>query len=324
MNSRTTLNLILVAIAVALGTLVLLEPGKTKPETHPLAVIDAKALTAITLKDRESIRFEKINGHWALAEPFKAPANEIRINQLIDIAQVNSEARYPADPANLAPFELDKPRAVLSLGETVFTFGGSDPINLRRYVQVGDSLHLVSDDFFHHLTAAATDYVDKKLLPDAAKIREIQLPGLKASLGADGKWTREPPVEGNGGMSDLLTLWGSARAIDIRREDKPVQGDTIRIGLSEGHVVEFVIVQREPDLVLSRPDLGLRYEITAETASQLLNQPKPVTRTLDTGKPEPVGQVMDNDLDTDETADEGQYQGEDPGEDGEEPERSEE
>lgn len=278
MNSRTTLNLVLLAIVATLGTVVFLEPGKTPPETHPLAVIDEKGLTGITLKNRETTRFEKLNGHWSLVEPFKAPANEIRIHQLIDIAKANSEARYPVDPGNLTPFELDKPKAVLSLGETVFTFGGSDPINMRRYVQVGDSLHLVSDDFSHHLTAVATDYVDKKLLPEGAKIREIQIPGLKATLGSDGKWSREPPVEGNPGMSELLTIWSSARAIEVRREDKPLPGDLIRIGLNDGQAVEFVMTQREPDLVLSRRDLGLRYEITAETASQLLNQPKPAVK----------------------------------------------
>lgn len=278
MNSRISLNLVLLAIVATLGAVVFLEPGKTPPETHPLAGIDEKGLSAITLQNRETIRFEKLNGHWSLVEPFKAPANEIRIHQLIDIAKTNSEANYPLDANNLVPFELDKPRAVLSLGETVFSFGGSDPINMRRYVRVGDGLHLVSDDFFHHLTAAATDYVDKKLLPEAAKIREIQIPGLKASLGNDGKWTREPAVEGNPGMSELLTIWGSARAIEVRREDKPATGDIIRIGLNDGQSVVFVIAQREPDLILSRSDLGLRYEITAETASQLLNQPKPVAK----------------------------------------------
>lgn len=278
MNSRLTLNLVLLAIVAALGVVAFLEPGKTKPETHPLAVVDEKALTGITLKNRETIRFEKVNGHWSLVEPFKAPANEIRIHQLIDIAKVNSEAHYPVDPTNLVPFELDKPKAVLSLGDVAFTFGGNDPINMRRYVQVGETLHLVSDDFFHHLTAQATDYVDKKLLPEGAKIQEIQIPGLKATLGNDGKWTRTPPAEGNAGMSELLTIWNSARAIDVRREDKPVPGETIRIGLNEGRVLEFIITQREPDLVLSRRDLGLRYDITAETASQLLNQPKPPSK----------------------------------------------
>lgn len=285
MNSRLILNLILLVSVLILGGVAFFEPGKIQPETKPLVVLDEKSLTSITLKNKETIALEKLNGHWSLTAPFKAPANEIRVRQLIDIAKSNSEARYPLDPNNLAPFELDKPKAVLTLGTARFAFGGTDPINMRRYVEVGDSLHLVSDDFFHHLTAAATDYVDKKLLPEGAKIREILIPGLKASLGSDGKWIREPPGDSADGMGDLLTTWSSARAIEVKREDKPATGDIIRVGLSEGHSIEFVIVQRQPDLVLARRDLGLLYAITTETANQLLNQPKPAVKA---GEGEPV------------------------------------
>ena len=282
MNSRLTLNLVLLISVSILAGVAFFEPGKTRTESHPIAVIDEKALTQISLKNRDSMRFEKLNGHWSLTAPFKAPANEIRIRQLMDIAKSNSEANYPADPNNRIPFELDKPKAVLTLGATVFSFGGTDPINMRRYVEVGDTLHLVNDNFFHHLTAQATDYVDKKLLPEAAKIREIQIPGLKATLGSDGKWSREPAsvdAESGRGISDLLAIWSSARAIEVKREDKPTAGDTIRIGLSEGPAIEFVIVQRQPDLILARRDLGLRYAVTAETTSQLLNQPKPADKS---------------------------------------------
>jgi hypothetical protein len=273
MKSRLLLNLVLLAIVAVLATLAFLEPGKKKAETTPLAAVDENALTAITLKNKDTITFEKKDGHWRLAAPFPAPANEIRVRQLLDIAKASPEAQYPVKPEDLAKFELDKPKATLILGNTTLVFGGSDPINLRRYVKIGDTLYLVNDDFFHHLSAAATDYVDKKLLPENAKVREIVLPGLKASLGADGKWTREPPGD-KPDLSELAILWTTARAIDIRRLDQPAKGEPVHIGLAEGGPVDFLIVQRDPDPILARPDLGLQYELTGETARQLLNLPK--------------------------------------------------
>jgi hypothetical protein len=274
MKSRFILNLVLLAVVAALAAVAFLEPGKKKPEAKPLATVDDKALTAVTLKNRDTITFAKQDGHWRLTAPFEAPANDIRVRQLIDIAKANSEAEYPVKPEDLAKFELDKPKATLTLGDATLQFGGSDPINMRRYVQVGDTLHLVADDFFHHLTAGATDYVDKKLLPETAKIKEIFLPGLKATLGQDGTWTREPAGEATANLNELLTAWNSARAIDVKRLDKPAQGDVIRIGLVDGNPVEFVIVQKDPDLLLARQDLGLQYELTGESARQLLNLPK--------------------------------------------------
>ncbi|MGX2040290.1 DUF4340 domain-containing protein [Methylocaldum sp. MU1018] len=275
MKSRLILNLALLIVIAVLAAVAFWEPGKTKPETKPLASVDENALTAITLQNKETITFEKQNGHWRLTAPFAAPANDVRVRQLIDIAKADSEAEYPVKPEDLPKFELDKPKATLTLGAATLRFGGSDPISMRRYVQIGDTLHLVSDDFFHHLTASATDYVDKKILPEDAKIKEIFIPGLKAALGEDGKWTLEPPAEPDQSISDLLNAWNTARAIDVKRAAQPAQGDVIRVALAEGSPIEFFIVQREPDLLLFRPDLGLEYEITGNAAKQMLSLQKP-------------------------------------------------
>lgn len=275
MKSRLILNLALLVLIAILGAVAFFEPGKKEPETTRLVSVDENALAAVTLQNKDTIKLEKQNGHWRLTAPFNAPANDIRVRQLIGIAEANSEAQYPIGSEDLAKFELDKPKATLILDTTTLKFGGSDPINMRRYVQIGDTLHLVGDDFFHHLTASATDYVDKKLLPEDAKISEFFIPGLKATLGQDGKWVLEPPAEPDQSISDLLNAWNTARAIDVKRVEQPVQGDVVRITLAEGSPIEFYILQREPDLLLVRPDLGLQYEVTGNAAKRLLSLQKP-------------------------------------------------
>lgn len=285
MKSRLFLNLMLLGLVAALGIFAIIEPGKKKPETTPLANIDENTLSMVTLRNKDTITFEKKDGRWRLAAPIHALANEIRVRQLIDIAKANSEAQYPLKQEDLAKFELDQPKASLVLGNTTLVFGGSDPIHMRRYVQIGDTLHLVNDDFFHHLMASATDYVDKKLLPENAKIKEIFLPGLKATLGSDGKWATEATGDTKADIPELVSLWNTARAIEVKRLEKPAQGDLVRIGLAEDTPIEFIIVQREPDIVLARQDLGLQYELTGESARQLLNLPKTEPRP---SKPEPA------------------------------------
>ncbi len=286
MKSRLILNIALLIAVAVLAAVAFFEPGKDEPQKTPLAAVDENTLTAVTLQNRDTITFAKQNGHWRLTAPFNAPANDVRVRQLIGIAEANSEAQYPISSEDLAKFELDKPKATLTLDATTLKFGGSDPINMRRYVQIGDTLHLVNDDFFHHLTASATDYVDKKLLPEDAKIKEIFIPGLKATLGGDGKWVLEPPAEPNQSVSDLLNAWNTARAIDVKRVEQPTQGDVIRITLSEGNPIEFFIVQREPDLLLVRPDLSLQYEVTGSAAKQLLSLQKPELKPEEPKEPE--------------------------------------
>lgn len=276
MRTRLLLNLALLAVIVVLGAVAFFKPGKQEPESRPLLTLDATTLSRVTLHNKETLAFEKADGLWRLTAPFAAPVNQVRVGQLLDVAKAKSEADYPVKPEDLAQFGLDNPQATLTLGETTLQFGGTDPINMRRYVRLGDTLHLVEDNFYHHLTAPATDYVDKKLLPEGARIKEIQLPGLKAVKEPDGQWTADPAGEGKTDLGVLASAWATTRAIDVKRLEQPeVIGETLRIGLMEGEPVEFVIIQKQPYLVLARKDWGLQYEITAESSRELLNQPRP-------------------------------------------------
>lgn len=281
MKTRLLLNLVLICVVAALALVAVFEPGKDQPISSPLTQVDDASLESFALQTQETLVFQRKDGHWWITSPLTAPANEIRVRQLLDVARSDTDAQYPLKPEEFGKYELDKPIATLVIGDKTIRFGGSDPIDMRRYVQIGDTLYLLRDDFSHHLTAGATDYVDKKLLPEDAKITSIALPGVKATLSPEGKWTMEPAANDPAvAATALLNAWQSARAIDVKKLEKSVKGDIARIGLSDRSAVEFVIVQREPELVLARSDWGLQYEMVGEIAKQLLNQPVPE----DTGK----------------------------------------
>ncbi|MDD5036361.1 MAG: DUF4340 domain-containing protein [Methylococcaceae bacterium] len=296
MKPKFLLNLVLLVVLAALAGVAFFEPGKEEPKTVYLTHLDPESLDRFELKNQENMVFEKHEGHWRLTAPFLAPANDIRIRQMLNLAKAESAAHYPLKPEDSSKFELDKPKAVLNLGEVQLIFGGQEPIDMHRYVQVGDTLHLVSDDFFHHLIAKATDYVDKKLLPEDTKLKEIFLPGLQAKGGENGQWTMEPPGE-VGAMNDLAAAWQSARAIEVKRDEQQGQGDVIRIGLNNGQSVEFVILQREPDLLLLRPDLKLQYLVAGESGKRLLGLQKPGTEADKEGKEDESESPADGSLD---------------------------
>lgn len=306
MKSRLIMNLVLLAIIAVLGAVAFLKPGKQEPETPSLLTLDADALTRMTLRNKETLVFERQDGVWRLTAPFAAPVNQIRAGQLLEVAKARSEAHYPLRQEDVGQFGLDKPQATLTLGDASLQFGGTDPINMRRYVRLGDTLHLVDDNFFHHLTAPATDYVDKKLLPEGAKIRAIELPGFKATKGPEGQWTAEPPGDGKTNLGELASSWATVRAIDVKRldpgQDREIVGETIRIGLAEGPPVEFVVLEKQPGLILARKDLGLKYEMTSETSRELLNLPKPPPPAG--GKPAEPGEDQDDDDDHHDERDE--------------------
>ncbi len=310
MQSRLLVNLILLAVIAILAAVAIIKPGKKEVAPPPLLAIDAHALTHVILQNRETLHFEKQDGQWRLTAPFAARLNQTRVSQLLDVANATSAAQYPLKADELAQFGLNPPQATLTLGDKVLQFGSTDPLKMRRYVRIGDTLHLVDDNFFHHLTAAATDYVDKRLLPEGAKIREIQLPGLRAVKSAEGKWIAEPAADLGTDLAELASVWATSRAIDVKQMDPSAAGDIIRIGLAEAEPIEFVILKTAPELVLGRRDLGLQYELTRETSRELLNQPKPMAPPPG-GQDYPEGQQGEEDAGEHEESGEPEDEGHD-------------
>jgi hypothetical protein len=307
MKSRLALNLGLLALIAVLTALAVLKPGKKEEPQPTLVAGELNSLNRVTLQNKDTLTFEKKDGLWVLTAPFAAPVNQVRMRQLVEVGQAVSSARYPIKPEELAQFGLDRPQATLTLGDTTLQFGNTDPINMRRYVRIGDTLHLVDDNFFHHLTASATDYVDKKLIPEGTKIRQIELPGLKIIKGAEGRWTAEPAGDGKTDWAELASTWATARAIEVKRLEKDTQGETIRVTFNEGSPIEFLILRKEPSLTLARRDLGLQYEITADTARDLLNQKKPDQEPA-AAAPKGTGEAPDH---HDDDHEEEEYEGED-------------
>ena len=284
MKPKLLLNLVLLVVLATLAGVAFFEPGKEEAKAFHLTELDVDAINRFELTNPETLVFEKHDAHWWLASPIQAPANDIRIQQLLNIAKAESQAHYPVKPEDLTKYGLDKPQAVLKLGQLTLLFGGLEPIDMLRYVQIGQTLHLVSDDFSHHLLAKSTDYVDKKLLPEDSKIKELLMPGLTAKLGDKGQWSLEPP--GNAAaMSELANTWQSARAIEVKRHEGQPQGDSIHIVLTDGKSVDFVIIQREPDILLARPDWKLQYMVSAESGKRLLSLQNP-TAEADEGQEE--------------------------------------
>jgi len=307
MKSRLTLNLGLLALIAVLTTVAVLKPGKKEEPQPTLVAGELNSLSRVKLQNKDTLTFEKKDGLWVLTAPFAAPVNQVRMRQLVEVGQAVSSARYPIKPEELAQFGLDRPQATLTLGDTTLQFGNTDPINMRRYVRIGDTLHLVDDNFFHHLTASATDYVDKKLIPEGAKFRQIELPGLKIMKGAEGRWTAEPAGDGKTDWAELASTWATARAIEVKRLEKDTPGETIRVTLNEGSPIEFFILRKQPTLTLARRDLGLQYEITADTARDLLNQKKSDQEPA-AAAPKSPGEATDH---HDDDQEEEEYEGED-------------
>ena len=279
MNTRTLLNLILALAVVVLATLTVLEPGKAPPAPANPTVTPLKAAAVNTIRierpDEPPVVLERQGEQWRMTAPRALPAYGVRAAMMSAAAEAESMSRVD-QPCDLTKFDLDPPRATLTLNDTALRFGDIDPLHQRRYLLVGDQIHLVSDAVYPLISRGWEHFVDPALLTGEARIEAVALPdGTTLSHGEPG-WTVTPPQEGL--SADAPTLlhdaWRFGRALDVSAYsgDEP-EHQAVTLTLEGGNTLRFLILARDPELLLARPDLGLVYRMADDGRALLSLKP---------------------------------------------------
>lgn len=276
MRSRLLLNLVLLAVVLGLTLLVLFEPGLEEPAAPwKLTGLDPEKVQTVHIRrdGQEDIRVEREGDRWRLRQPFGARADRYRMSGLLRITGAESHASYPASELNLAEVGLASPKVMLSLDDTELRFGGTEPINGHRYVQLGETVHLIGDFAYYHLIGDYATFVSPGLLPEGARVKALHLPDITL-IWADGRWAAEPEPEDFSAdqANRLVDAWRFASAMGVEAYEPDGAGEKIRIEL-EQEPIELLITRREPELELARPDLRVKYRFPGEQAAALLSLP---------------------------------------------------
>lgn len=279
------LNLILMAIVVALVGALYFGKKKEAPKGLPLTALKAEAIDKLTLHhpNAADIVLEKKGRQWALTAPVQVAADPYELNSLLGVATAEAKTSIdPKDVKKLSDLGLDPPAFSLTLNDVKVDFGGTEPLNYRRYVETGGKIGLIDDPPASALDADYSDLVAKTLLPEGAQITAIAVPGLKVARTADGKaWTTDPadPKAGSDELQKFVDTWTSARALwnaAAPADAKPAANpQTALITLKDGTVLSFSIAGRDPQLVLERADLKVQYDLAKGDADKLLKLPEP-------------------------------------------------
>ncbi|BCX82297.1 hypothetical protein MIT9_P1883 [Methylomarinovum caldicuralii] len=240
-----------------------------------LADIDPKTVRHITVRhDATRIVFERSDGGWRMRQPYEARADSYRIEQVLALPKTESQASYQVSGDELRKFGLEPPRAEVVLEKTPFRFGNQNPIDFRRYVQTADGrVHLIEDTLFHLLTSPPTDWIDTRLLPED-ELQELALPGWHLSRTEKGGWRAEPELAPER-LQRWVDAWRLARAIQIGPFEGPVPTGKPEIRIRvDGREIRFLVLQREPELILLRPERKLRYHFYGQSGRRLLQPPQ--------------------------------------------------
>ncbi len=279
MNKRNLLNLGLLTLIGLLVLLVIYEPGIEAPATPPtLLTLDQAAINhiAIQRENQDEVVLTKEGGKWWMVKPLRHPADQFRIDSLLRISEMKSQSSFAAQGKPLAEYQLEQPRASITLNEkTVLAFGGNTPLDHRRYVMLDGRIHLTTDSYYYHLIGSFPTFLRKKLLDEGLVIEEINLPGLSVSW-QEGQWQLEPQPEvfSADQVTKLIDNWKLASALDIKPYDG-AEGERVSLKLNASNEpIEFLMTAQEPDLILARPDIGLQYHFDAASSVNLLQLPR--------------------------------------------------
>lgn len=273
---RARFNLVLLAVAAALGVGVFFAQQK-EPPGPPLTPYKADAITRVAIEHAgaPAIRLEKQDGRWRLVEPIQAEANEFEVSGVIGLA--DRETKLKVEGGALPDLGLEPPNFTLTLNDRAIAFGGVEPLEYRRYVKTADGVFLIEDPPGAPLDREYADLVSRDVLPKDAQIERLELPGLALARGGEGAWTLTPadPKATSDQMQKLADAWKGAGSMWNEMATGKVAGPTVKVALAGGVTREFVIAAREPQLKLHRTDLGVTLVLSKALADELLKLPDP-------------------------------------------------
>lgn len=285
MTSRLWLNLALLLLLVILLLVVVYEPGKeVEPAPAKLTQLTPETITHIHLQRATGNDIElskESDNQWWMLNPYYLPANNFRVQSLLRLAETESLGSHPLKDLQPATYGLDKPRAVVTFNRTVqIKFGDNEPLQQRRYVQVGDLLHTVMDTFYYQAAGNPTTYLAHSLLPPKVDIVKLVLPGLQLVY-QEGQWQRTPPHNELSADSsvELIDRWQHAQALELRPTDSKDGKADIEIYLkNQPDPVRFKLLQTEDEVGLIRLGTGLQYILADDVYHHLLSLPQPETQ----------------------------------------------
>jgi hypothetical protein len=284
MSTRTLLNLVLFLAILGLALVAWFKPGvkpvdAPRPITTGLTPEQTGSLTVERLT-RDPLTFTRRDGRWfLLADNRELPAADFQVRALLRLLEATATRHYPAGSLDLAALGLQPPRARVVMDDVDFRFGATDALKKQRYVQVGDTVYLIDDQYQHLLNAAWPNFVSRQILEGRGAITRLELPEMTLAYTDDGHWRLDPEQQdvSADALQILIENWQNATALLTRRDDDSATGEkTVTVYTRDStRPIVLRIITRTPDLILARADWGIQYLLPGSEADDLFTLPQP-------------------------------------------------
>lgn len=275
MKRRNQIHLILLLVAIGLAAALWLAPNSEKAQIHtPLTQLDPLAINRIHLTNNNGPSFEliKTKDKWLMQSPYQIEANTPRIEILLDLVSTPSLEQLSAPIKEREEFGLDKPRAIIEFNDLKLVMGGTHPYNYRRYMEIGNQLHLINDIFPHHLLAVAEDFVSHAIFLPSEEIVGIKTDQWTLEKGTDKPWKLAPNITSlnNESLALLVEEWNQSWAKKVIQIPTKGEIQNIELTLSNRKMPLIIeVIKKKKEIILIRRDRGVAYRLPPASIFQL-------------------------------------------------------
>lgn len=210
---------------------------------------------------------------WDLVSPLNWPANDTNIGRLLSILDFETSALAEAGDVDLAQLGLQQARASIRFNDSLLQFGTTNNIGERRYLMLESTVYLLPDVHLAFIAEGLSALIDRRLLPRQADITSLQLPDLEIRLDDNRQWRSNQAVEiPQARMVQLVQNWQDLQATRISHFGPGLMPrQLIEIGLADGQLIEFLLMQEDPEIVIAQPRIGMQYHFRSQHYDQLLS-----------------------------------------------------
>lgn len=269
------IGLLLLAIA-ALGLGLWLSYRPTPAPSAPPTISDLMPAQIEHIRVRHGsdlIEIERSETGWQLSAPVQAPVDTPHLEAILSL--LNHPARQ-----SYAPGAIDETKTGLAEHPLVVNFGQSGPIRIggagpsrgSRYVATPHALLLADLPDLGGLQWGWTHWISPALVPPHRQLEKLVLPHFTLARGDQGQWQAQPSGQrSDAAVATTVAAWQRGRALAITPADQSRQRVArITLGFAHGAPRYFDIIERDPNLILRDPRLGVDYHLAGNRIAPLL------------------------------------------------------
>ncbi len=264
----------MLATAVGLAVFLYIKPSFQSQTTYPISSQSKKSIQLIQISSQHGIiELKQSSGDWFMTEPLQARVDKTKVERILNLLSASSEYRLPLE--NLSRYGLAAPVAQLQLDRELFSFGQMVPVSNHQYVMTQSGVFLISPYHAMLLTVAPTELIDRRLLAEAEVPQEFIFKTMHLKQAE--KWSLLSETNDIQPSQDEINQWVHswqlAQASYITQGEYEVDDarETLTIVLQSGEPIDFLVMQREPELVLLRKGQFINYHFLGQSGNQLLS-----------------------------------------------------